>query len=588
MARQWTVADIPLPERRASARAIARALAVVVGVVGVLAILPGASGLPRAAVGAAVLAVLAMHGVVGWARWEAWGAPAQERLLLAWAGSAAAGSVVPLLVTGPDDVLPLIGLPVAFVMAGATLRARTFLVLAATTVAASGLLVLLLLPRRGDALLLLVLAAGVAIVSAVVARTAGAAFARAEQDRREAQETSRALRAVVDAAAATSVAEPRAVLQAVVAATEALGEDVAGLYEVGDDGLLRYVATHRISPDLLGAAFPEDRGISGRALMAGRTLVVDDYPAWEHAMDVYVEQGLCTSIGTPIRAGGEVVGVLVSGRWTPGPYSPATIDAFELLAAQAGRALELSRTIDADRRTLALLRDLQQRQRDFVSTVSHELRTPVAIIDGITQTLDAHSNALPPERVEKLRGRLRANATALSSIVTTLLDTTALDRGTLEVERARLRLDTLASGCVDRLTSLAQEHEVALDVAPCTVEADGALLQRVLENLLVNALRHTPEGTLVEVMVRPRGTLAFVHVRDEGEGIPPEEPPTITERFVRGGDTRVRATRGLGIGLALADEILRLHGARLEVTSRVGEGTRFAFQLPLVDPARTD
>jgi signal transduction histidine kinase len=107
-------------------------------------------------------------------------------------------------------------------------------------------------------------------------------------------------------------------------------------------------------------------------------------------------------------------------------------------------------------------------------------------------------------------------------------------------------------------------------------------MDRVIENLVTNAVKHTPSGTHVELFARRDGAYAVVGVSDDGPGIPEEDLVRLGERFFRGGDLNARP-KGVGLGLALAREMLELHGSELEMESRPGEGSRFSFRLPLSD-----
>jgi signal transduction histidine kinase len=113
------------------------------------------------------------------------------------------------------------------------------------------------------------------------------------------------------------------------------------------------------------------------------------------------------------------------------------------------------------------------------------------------------------------------------------------------------------------------------------VQADPMLLDRVVENLLANAAKHTPPGTRVILSVRARGGDAVVSITDDGPGIPANELKRVGDRFYRGMNTATFRIRGLGLGLALVSEILDIHGSRLEVESEVGRGSLFRFRLPI-------
>ena len=124
---------------------------------------------------------------------------------------------------------------------------------------------------------------------------------------------------------------------------------------------------------------------------------------------------------------------------------------------------------------------------------------------------------------------------------------------------------------------------IELDLDDAVVVGDGDLLARVVDNLLTNAERHTPAGTTVRIEARIVGDECTVVVRDDGPGINQADLHRITERFTRGGELHTRPSRGLGLGLALADQILRLHGTRLLVTSPPGSGAQFQFRLRTAD-----
>jgi signal transduction histidine kinase len=233
------------------------------------------------------------------------------------------------------------------------------------------------------------------------------------------------------------------------------------------------------------------------------------------------------------------------------------------------------------------LQRLTEQQRDFVATASHELRTPVTVIYGLAATLHQNGHRLPEAQQQKLMERLVANAATLRSIVESLLDATMLEHG-LTARADPVDLSALAQDAVDRLAPLLQMHDIELHVSPdAIVRGDRELLERVIDNLLTNAHRHTPAGTCVEVRVERQGEHVQVLVRDDGPGIPADVLPRVTERFVRAAPVSTRSTRGLGIGLALVAEILDVHGTTLEVASRHGHGPSFAWHMPHISTEPT-
>ena len=181
--------------------------------------------------------------------------------------------------------------------------------------------------------------------------------------------------------------------------------------------------------------------------------------------------------------------------------------------------------------------------------------------------------------------RVDANASRLSQMVRSLLDTSAFEEGHIEVQPERIELAPLLGVLLHRLASVTAGHPVSVDVPEdTTVHADRALLEHVFENLLANTAKHTPQGTQVRVVARPLAGGVEVVVSDDGPGIPETDLPHVLDRFYRGGEPASRPPGGLGLGLALVRQILVAHGADLELTSEPGAGTRFAFVLPRTGP----
>jgi signal transduction histidine kinase len=285
-------------------------------------------------------------------------------------------------------------------------------------------------------------------------------------------------------------------------------------------------------------------------------------------------------VATPVWVQGEIAAALVGGTREDRRLTTEDVEAFELLASVAGPALENARRFEEERRANERLAELDRLKSDFLSNVSHELRTPLTAIKGMGTTLDQLWDELSDGDRRDLLGRLNSNAASLHHIITTLLDFSQLEAGRLPLEWQDVDAVGLARGLVERLRPMLESHPVEIDAPErLVVRADAVLLDRVLENLVANAVKHTPRGTPVVVAMRARPDRVRIEVTDRGPGIPEAELPHIGERFFRGGDPNTRRTRGTGLGLALVQEILRLHHTSLEVTSTVGEGSRFSFRL---------
>jgi signal transduction histidine kinase len=178
--------------------------------------------------------------------------------------------------------------------------------------------------------------------------------------------------------------------------------------------------------------------------------------------------------------------------------------------------------------------------------------------------------------------RIDENADRLAVMVRSLVDTSALERGQLVARSEPFDLGACIAQVMGRLGPLLEEHRTTIDVPEGTwVLAEPSLLEHVVENLLSNAARHTPAGTLVAVVADVRGDEVEVVVADDGPGIDPADLPHVLERFYRAGQPTTRPSGGLGLGLALSQQVLNAHDRELTVASSPGEGTRFVFRLPV-------
>ena len=246
--------------------------------------------------------------------------------------------------------------------------------------------------------------------------------------------------------------------------------------------------------------------------------------------------------------------------------------------AESALAVQLTEV----RRLNERLTELDRSKDDFVATVSHELRTPLTVIQGLTGVLDAQWSDLGDDQRRDIARRLGANARGLQGIVSTLLDLARIERGGLDPVAEPVALRATVEESLLRLAPLLGDHDVSVDLQdPAVVSTDPRLLDRVLDNLLTNAARHTSAGTAVHVRARPEDAGVRVEVADDGPGVLPEELERLAEQFYRaGGRPRSGADDGVGLGLALVGDVLAALDSRLEIASEPGRGTTFSFVLP--------
>ena len=239
----------------------------------------------------------------------------------------------------------------------------------------------------------------------------------------------------------------------------------------------------------------------------------------------------------------------------------------------------LAVALDRERAAAEHLRTLDELKSGFLQAVSHDLRTPLASVLGISLTLQRGRDLISPADTDDLLGRLAANARRLDRILTGLLDLDKLDRGIVELRRELVDLASLVAGVVSEASEELDAHPVSLELLPIQVVADAAKVERVVENLLANAARHTDPGTPIWVRVEPLDRGALLCVDDAGPGIPAEQRESIFRPFQRG-PAGATYTPGSGVGLALVAQIASLHDGQAWVEDRAGGGASFRVLLP--------
>jgi two-component system, NtrC family, sensor histidine kinase GlrK len=239
------------------------------------------------------------------------------------------------------------------------------------------------------------------------------------------------------------------------------------------------------------------------------------------------------------------------------------------------------------------LQELDDMKGEFLAHVSHELRTPMASIqEGTHLLLDEIPGPLSQEQKTTLR-IMADSSRRLITLISTILDLSKMDAGMMEYRIVPTDLKRITDMSVNKIRLLADAKHVQLVVeAPAPrvwVKADAIRIEQVLDNLLSNALKFSPEGGIVKTLMKPdqKSGALEVAVSDVGPGIPPDELPHIFERFYQGSTKSKYSTPGSGLGLALAKKVVEAHGGRIWIESEVKKGTTVRFILRLTKPGAT-
>jgi signal transduction histidine kinase len=238
---------------------------------------------------------------------------------------------------------------------------------------------------------------------------------------------------------------------------------------------------------------------------------------------------------------------------------------------------------DRVQESLELIRRDRDRSRDFLADVSHELRTPLAALRTFNELLKEHAGTDPAARAEFLESSGQ-QIERLDWLAQNLLELSKLDSGLVLLDLRPDDLRASVESAVEQHAAAARRRGLALSAdlpdAPVRIRHDPPRMGQVVGNLIGNAIKFTPRGGSVTVEMVATTDGATITVADSGIGIDPAELPHIFERFYRGSRSNEARGSGSGLGLAIVQSIVEMHGGRVAVESRIGEGSRFTVTLP--------
>ena len=229
------------------------------------------------------------------------------------------------------------------------------------------------------------------------------------------------------------------------------------------------------------------------------------------------------------------------------------------------------------------LEETDRLRRELISNVSHDLRTPLASMQGYLEVLSLPSQKLTEAERSRYLSTAFKHCQRLGRLISELFELSKLDAGRITPKLERFSLAELLQDVMQKFELKAKDRHIDLvfqvDGGLFQVDADIALIERVLENLVENALRYTPSGGKVTLGLKSGVANIHVSVADTGIGVSQDELPKLFDRYYRGTRPNVESEQGTGLGLAIVKRILDLHGCSIQVTSRLGQGSCFAFML---------
>ncbi len=258
---------------------------------------------------------------------------------------------------------------------------------------------------------------------------------------------------------------------------------------------------------------------------------------------------------------------------------------FEEVGARVAAHLALRRQQRLLQDSYDRLRRLEELRDNLVHMIVHDMRTPLTSIFGFLKTVEALEAETLSEDGQEFIGRALSSTESLIEMVSSLLDVSKMEAGQLTLALEECRLHDLLDDAVRKAEGLREGRALSVETAePVVAIADGALLARVVQNLLGNALKFTPDGGAIVLGLQPGTEQVRVYVRDNGPGIPAEYRERIFEKFGQVEARQQRQKHSTGLGLTFCKLAVEAHGGAIGVDSEVGLGSTFWFDLPLAGP----
>jgi PAS domain S-box-containing protein len=325
-----------------------------------------------------------------------------------------------------------------------------------------------------------------------------------------------------------------------------------------------------------GLTFERGVGIPGQVWKCGEPVRIENIVEGAQFLrsSAAVRQGLRAAVGLPITSESRLIGVIVFFSREIKALDGDLVEMMSALSTQVGQFIERRRfQHEADR-----MKD------EFFSLVSHEFRTPLTSISGYVELLTERAGELTPEERAHFLDVVKRNSERLRRLVDDLLFISKVQAGKFSLTPREVDLTGLASQCVDAATPHAEANglDLSLEVHGVPpVVGDPDRLGQLLDNLISNAIKYTPQSERVDVCLGSEDGRVVIEVTNTGVYVPPEDRERLFERFFRRSDPSAQDVQGVGLGLTIAQSIVHAHRGKIEAHSAEELGTTFRVELPL-------
>ena len=392
--------------------------------------------------------------------------------------------------------------------------------------------------------------------------------------------------------AVNSTLDRETVLHTIVAkATQLSGTEAGAIYEFSEaSGEFQLRATYGMDDDLIAAIKDHHADISESVARSTQQRVPEQIPDLREepsspVNEIILGAGYRARLLVPLLGADRIVGALVVRRQAPGEFPKGTVELLQTFAAQSVLAIQNARLFGEIGEKSRQLELASQHKSQFLANMSHELRTPLNAILGYTELIldDIYGEA--PAKMRSVLERVQRNGKHLLGLINDVLDLSKIEAGQLTLSLADYSIAEVVQTVLTAVEPLAsQKHLVLKSELPPSLpmaRGDERRIAQVLLNLVGNAIKFTDTGEVAVQASAANGAFTIA-VRDTGPGVSEADQAKIFEEFQQADSSSTKKKGGTGLGLSIAKRIIELHGGKIGVESRVGEGSTFAITLPLI------
>lgn len=303
-----------------------------------------------------------------------------------------------------------------------------------------------------------------------------------------------------------------------------------------------------------------------------------------------VEEGMRSSLTCPLRVRGVPTGVIFFASMTPHAYENVHVEIFENIAALISSSIEKARLFSdiAEKEKLlternAQLEALNEQKNVFLGMAAHDLRGPLIDVSWVSELMCDSSDSFTTEEKLEFAGVCQRSCEHMLGLIDDLLDVSAIESGKLLLNLESVDLDIILKESVAQYERIASRKQIAI-CASCASSAiiycDKKRLRQVIDNLISNAIKYSPQNSTVNIYAEEAQTAWTVYVQDQGPGLTQEDQARLFQDFQRLSARPTAGEKSVGLGLAIARRIVTAHNGQIGVDSKAGQGARFWFSVP--------